>query len=247
MHTRLMDSREWHFRLAGDEFDINGVAELFGSEVKIIKDEHGQRQLVMELPFTNDESEAAQFAGEEVLAKLNAIANVVYGNHQNLTITGIGCRDPSGATMHLFLHVGMGGRSRFRAGIGTVQTNPSSAPSAIPKMTIGDQFLHAADKDEHLERALYLFGSLQPDWRGLYMVLEAAEDAHAGERGLVAKKWVPDGQIKDFKATANSYKALRLAARHGSTKEGIEVPRLTVSEARDMVRTILEKWTKTLL
>jgi len=46
-----MASCEWHFRLAGDQFDIDGVTELFGSEVKIIKDEHGQTELLMDLPF----------------------------------------------------------------------------------------------------------------------------------------------------------------------------------------------------
>ena len=30
---------EWHFRLDGDEFDLKGVVDLFGSRVKITKDE----------------------------------------------------------------------------------------------------------------------------------------------------------------------------------------------------------------
>jgi hypothetical protein len=30
-----MDSYEWHFRLIGDEFDIDGLTELFGNEAKL--------------------------------------------------------------------------------------------------------------------------------------------------------------------------------------------------------------------
>jgi hypothetical protein len=74
------------------------------------------------------------------------------------------------------------------------------------------------------------------------MVLEAAEDGNGGEHGLIAKNWVPGGQIKAFKGTANSYRALRLEARHGSTQKGYEQAQLTLKEAAQMVRMILDKW-----
>jgi hypothetical protein len=236
---------EWHFTLEGDHVDIRGVTDLFASEVNFITDEFGKVHLVMELPFSTAESSAAQDAAEELLAKLNAIAQIMYGNHENLRIVGIGCKDPSGAPMHLFIHMSAGIRSHARVGGGlTVKNSSGSAEFSAPPVRIGDQFLTTADANEHLERALYLFGSLPLDWRGLYMVLEAAEDSHGGEAGLIAKEWVPDGQIKGFKATSCSYKALRLEARHGSIKSGIEQPKLTLAEARDMIRTILEKWMK---
>ena len=236
---------EWHFRLDGDEFDIQTLTELFGSEAKMITDEQNRVQLIMELPFTTVESQAAHDAAEELLAKLNAIAQVMYGNHENLRIVGVGCKDPSGAPMHQFIHVGSSIRSRARVGGNLSVANTSDGMDfSSPPPRLGDQFLSAADTNEHLERAIYLFGSLPLDWRGLYMVLEAAEDAHGGEAGLIAKRWVADGQIKDFKNTANSYKAIRLAARHGSLKTGTETAKLTLTKARDMLRTILEKWLK---
>ena len=74
------------------------------------------------------------------------------------------------------------------------------------------------------------------------MVLEAAEDAHGGESGLIAKNWVPQGQIKSFKATANSYKAIRRAARHGSIRKGIVSTTITLTDAYQMVRTVLRNW-----
>ena len=59
------------------------------------------------------------------------------------------------------------------------------------------------------------------------MILEAIEDDNGGERGLVAKPW--GGQrVKDFKATADSYKALGADARHGSTKNGVELSKVTL-------------------
>lgn len=234
-------SRRWHFRLAGDAFDINAVAGAFSEEAKFIKDDHDQTFMVLELPFGRDESGAAQGAAEELLAKLNGVAQILYGNHENITISGVGLKDTADGPLHLFIHVCSAIRGRSRV-FGNLTVANSSAPVAAPPRNIGDRWLAAADKNEHLERALYLFGSLPLDWRGLYMVLEAAEDAHGGARKLIAKSFVPDGQIKRFKETANSYKALRLAARHGSIKQGVDQPKMTYLEAREMVRTVLEKW-----
>jgi hypothetical protein len=63
---------------------------------------------------------------------------------------------------------------------------------------------------------------------------------------LIEKQWVPDGKIKEFKATANSYKAIRLQARHGSVTQGVPDPKQTLDEAREMIRTILEPWAEEL-
>lgn len=73
-------------------------------------------------------------------------------------------------------------------------------------------------------------------------MLEAAEDGNRGEKGLIRKKWVPDGQIRNFKATANSYSALGSQARHGTLKNAIKQPKQALNNAREMIRTILEKW-----
>ena len=78
--------------------------------------------------------------------------------------------------------------------------------------------LELARNNEPLRRALVIYGSLLPHtWINLYKVLEAMEDGNGGERGLIAKNFVPAGDIKNFKPTANSPDAIGLeAARHGS-------------------------------
>ena len=78
------------------------------------------------------------------------------------------------------------------------------------------------------------------------MVLEAAEDSAGGEKALIAKKWVADGAIKDFKATANSFRALRQQARHGSISHGVPEASQTLDDACKMIRTILQEWGKEL-
>ena len=56
--------REWHFQLVGDQLDTDAIAELFRDKLRIEKDENGSTQLVMDLRFTNHESQLSVSAGE---------------------------------------------------------------------------------------------------------------------------------------------------------------------------------------
>lgn len=238
-----MGPQEWRFVLVGDKLDIHTIVELFTDGASIVEDEHGQSVLTLNMEFVREESQAAKDAAEAHVAKLNAVAQIAHGNHQNVHIGAFGHRDSSTGLLQYFLHMNAPVRSSARMGIGGMVSNADGPPSTLPKQ-LGDRLFDAAAKDEHLQRALYLYGSLPLDWRGLYMVWEAAKDHCGSEKKLTAKNWVPGGQIKHFRETANSYKALGSAARHGSTKDGIDKPKLTLAEAREMVRTILQKWCK---
>ncbi len=234
---------KWRFRIEGEGFDVSGVADLFANEVELVRNSTGRMDLILELDFSIDQPSPALDAAEELVAKLNGIAHMVHGNHRNLRVTGVSCDHPDKpATQFLIGREAIECRSRVGAGL-TV-TSGAGQCAEVPVELIGDRTLRSADMHPHLERALFLYGSLPQDWRGLYMVLEAAEDAHGGERGLIAKAWVPAGIIKDFKATANSYRAIRLHARHGSVRDGVDQPKLTLEEARNLIRTILSCWVK---
>ncbi len=106
----------------------------------------------------------------------------------------------------------------------------------------GEAAFALADTEETLKHALYLYGSVEHDWRGLYMVLDAIADHYGGVKKLLKQGLAPERKIKDFKATADSFKATKLAARHGSTSRGIASPKMTLSEARELIRKLLGAW-----
>jgi hypothetical protein len=230
---------QWFFHLEGDELDLQGVSQLFDQRINLTRKD-SRLYLVMELPFTSIEAQAALAAAEGLLAKVNATAQVMYGNHETLRIGAVSCLDQPGGLATQVVMVGSGIRSRARMSIKVAFTT-DSAPEPEP-LRVGDRFLHAADHNKHFDRALYLYGALPQDWRGLYMVLEAAQDGNEGETGLIAKKWVTSHAIKDFKATANSFRAIQSQARHGTITQGSIKARQTLGEARSMIRQILECW-----
>ncbi len=236
-----MGPQEWRFVLIGDKLDIRTIAELFRDGARIVEDEYGQPVLTLHLEFSREESLAARDAAEAHIARLNATAQIVHGNHKNVHLGAFGHLDSSTGLLQYFLHLHDTVRSRARFGIGGVVFNADEGPPDQSK-NIGDEILEAATANEHLGRALYLYGSAPLDWRGLYMVLDVVREAHGGLKEVMAKNWAPAKRIVDFNATANSYKAVGIAARHGFTKDFIDTPRMDLHEAREMVRTILQKW-----
>jgi hypothetical protein len=232
---------EWYFRLAGEGVDVEDLVGLFETEAKIVRDDAGVSSLIIDLPTGPCGFELVRETAFALVAKLNGIARTIHPNHANVSIAGIACKDSPDTPPTQFIW-GVGGiRSQSRMGIPTIVV---AGTATEPPIRFGDRWLTIAESNECLERAVYLFGALALDWRGLYMVLDAAKDFAGDWDALKAKAWVPPKQIDDFKATCNSYKAVGIAARHGSTKTGIDKPRMTLPEAEEMVRTILEKWIK---
>ena len=105
-------------------------------------------------------------------------------------------------------------------------------------------WIDTALSNQEIERALYLFGSLELNWKNLYMVLEVIEDSFGGETSLLNTNIVPPEDIKSFKRTASSYKAIGRDARHATLK--FELPRepMTLRKAQEVVGTLLQEWIK---
>jgi hypothetical protein len=88
--------------------------------------------------------------------------------------------------------------------------------------------------------------SLEEKLQAMEALWENDEFDEFGDRSNIAKQFVPPGQIKDFKATANSFPALGLEARHGTTTIGIPEPKMTLKEAEEMFGKLFQDWIKEL-
>lgn len=107
--------------------------------------------------------------------------------------------------------------------------------------------LRLAAKKEQFETALFIYGSVKHSWHGLYLVYDAIKLGNGGkEDDLKAKNFAPSSSIKDFTATANSYAAVGLDARHGPQSAQVQVPKMTLEEARTLIRTLLNAWAREL-
>ena len=227
--------------LQGEGIDLELLARSFPTgpvRVEKRKDYH--------LPILENDSqrEATDVLadGANALAQMTAIMLAEGPNFRPPRIRGIShmMSDGSvGTTLNASVHMVV----RTAAFVNVRLIGPDGKEIVQNKGPTEDQVtLQLAAKNEHLRRAQVLYGTLKHDWVNLYKVLEVMEDGNGGEAGLIAKHFVADGDIKNFKATANSFRALGLESRHGTTTSGVPAPKMTLKEAQEMFRKLFHGW-----
>ena len=98
--------------------------------------------------------------------------------------------------------------------------------------------------DTKVNKALRLFGSAR-DWVDLYRVFEVIESDVGGEKGLVSRGWITRKLASLFTSTANNPAAIGDAARHGHSNQPPPARPMTLTEARELIRRLLESWLQT--
>jgi hypothetical protein len=234
------------FRLTGERVDLEALTHLFRKGPALVK-KIGENYC-MELAEWKEagDDQDALAAADTALARMHAVALMTDARFRPSKIFGIVTKDPT--TGELRTGVPLKGHSEARviAHSELRLTPPDVSAKSSETPTMGESLLLKAESNDALERALHLYGSLKHAWRELYMVLEAIEDGNGGERRLVSSGLSTEPQIKNFKATANSYRALGLEARHGSTTSGVDQVRMTLKEAQAFIRELLNAWARKL-
>jgi hypothetical protein len=231
--------------LDGDDMDLRMLARSFSTgPVRVEKrDEHYLLILEDEGPREDAEVRAD---GDNALAQMTAIMLADGSNFRPPRIRGITKKNADGTLSH-YLNLTARAETRTAAFVTVRRIGPDGKEIVENKGPTEDQVaLELARNNEPLRRAQVIYGSLKHDWGNLYKVLEAMEDGNGGEAGLIAKHFVADRDIKNFKATANSFRALGLESRHGTTTSGIPEPKMTLQQAEEMFRRIFQGWIKDL-
>lgn len=221
---------DWQIELAGDEKDIELLERYLIDTPYHVSTVGSRRFLTLpEIPPSAD-SETVHAASSKLIDIINGAAKLHYGIFGGVSFVKVLRADEHGK----------------RVGFGYFTLPDLDDP------LIGDNsenqsilsWVELALSNQEVERALYLFGSLELNWKNLYLVLEVIEDSFGGEAPLLDTGLISLEDIKLFKRTANSYKAIGRDARHGALK--FEPPRksMTLKNAQKLMRTLLTVWIK---
>ena len=198
------------FRLSDGNFDNEELANLFPSgsvTVKKIKEHYYLQIPGWESPLEDDE---ALEAGKVALSRLNGIALLEIPNFHPASIYGITKKDPDTGNLETTLHISVRGESRTKGRIGYHLLKDGKVIPISKTPTFGETVLSIADTNDFLERALFLYGKVEHDWRGLYMVLDVIAESVGGSKALVKQDFALKSRtdIKNFTHHANCYRAL---------------------------------------
>ncbi len=182
-------------------------------------------------------------AAEAVLARMNGVMLLQNGLYQPVRVHGASYRGAVSGTLRTRASMQAAGEVRaFGAATANVVRADGTVERPAAGPTAGQLALGEMASSVALSDAFFIYGAVPHDWRGLSMVWDAI--AHGQGKPKAAEEAFSGHlrRIKDFTATANSYKAIGLAARHGPDKAGVEKPRMELAEAQELIRDLLNAW-----
>ena len=235
------------FRLC-DESDVEGLRRLFPTgavAIKKIEDAYYLQLPDRESPL--DENDALEVA-KVALSRLSGIALLEVGNFRPPTILGTSKRDPSTGKLTTALRITVKAEVRsygyvspkYKLPDGTFATNES------PR-TFGEIVTEVANENKYLSHALSVFGQESGTWRGLYKVLDAIREPYRKKlKNLYDQFPTFKDDIENFKHHADCYAALGADARHGFINWQPPKKKMSLVEARNLIRGLLNAWVKKL-
>jgi hypothetical protein len=230
----------------GEDVDLRLLSQSFPSKAprvekrKVTVDGEERYFLILESETTRkDEDVLAD--GKRVLAEMTAIMLGDGSGFKAPRVRGITKKMADGSLI-TFLNVSVKMELRTSMTVNVRLIGPNGEIIKNDGPTEKQVIYELGRNNEPLRRAWLIYGSLEHTWINLYNVLDAMREAHGDLRSLEAKNYVPTKDIEDFKATAESFPAIGLLARHGKTKGVIQVARMTLPEAQEMFRKLFEGW-----
>ncbi len=219
---------DWLITLEGSERDVEFLVQFLSqSPFSVVDGPTGKALTLPGLPRDAD-SEAVQVAANTLIEIVNGATRLYNDRFDSVR----------------FVKVSRLGDDGKWQGYGYLTVGPRSTHLTVYRE--GDDTLaHWVSTgllDEDVGRALGLFGSLEPTWKNLYLVFEVIVESIGGQNALEAKGWVPASDIRRYKQTANSYRAIGREARHAKLSFQPPPNPMSLNEAHELVRTILSVW-----
>jgi hypothetical protein len=218
----------WQIGIIGEISDIELLETLLkGSQYEVTKEGDEFLLTLPDVPLDAD-SEQVKAAADRLVDIINGAARLYYKRFGEIKYVKVS-------------RVNTEGR---RVGFGYLSLAPRDF--TLTAIRPGDktliEWVDLAFVSDELSRALYLYGSLEPSWKNLYMVLETVEDDFGGEEALIKASIIPKRELKLFKRTANSYRAIGRESRHGTRAFTPLRNHMTLKSAQELIRNLLLDW-----
>lgn len=236
----------WLVTLKGHTQDLENIATLFSPasspKYHVIKD--GDNYYLYHHDFDRiANASAIRSQAGNLVDTMNGLAKVRSRNFQIIQIDHVVEIQQHGKSKH---YLTLCGELRFESNLGRTHFRKDGTSEETHTIQFNLSEVHNSleimQNNTLVAQALKLYGSLEPSWRNLYLVLEVLEDGVGGERALTAKNWCQKRKLKLFKQTANSFSALGEEARHGSTSQSAPPKPMTLAEAQEFIRQLLDDW-----
>jgi len=186
-------------------------------------------------------------ASRELVDNLRGLLMVKLGSARSLETGAVLELQPDGSRMqHVYAQaqVAVGTARVYGAGVVTYADGTTPAPG--PPEPWGP-ILHLAENDARVGMAL-AFLALPPTWHRLYAALDAPrKDRRTGSKAGVMGRGADPSTLRLFTWTADNFRAVGTEARHANPDRKPPPAAMTLPDAAEFVRSVVDAWIEELL
>lgn len=235
--------RQWLVRLKGEEFDLKELPKLFDSAEAMVIIEDGDYYLKSTRFADLSAAEEVLRVAIEMVDMINDVAFLHFDNIKSADVDAVAEVHEDGSRCH---HVFLRGSATARSRVGVARlTVTDSSGNAVESYQPSAAIVIMGAARRHTAVADALHFHRKSDWGSLYKVFELIRDDVGGERRLIQRGCVSKRVLSRFRRTAQSRDAIGDEARHASKRYTAPRHPMTLSEARGVIKGILEHWLQT--
>lgn len=233
--TKAEMSMSWKAHLEGHDFELESLADLFADgDPRVSREQDGS--FVLETAGFDQcpDAVAVKEVAEHLLATMNGAAKAA---DPSFTPVAVASHFRNAEGLHAVVLAGTA-VARSRVYPAAITGGEQTAPE--PPRARDWHALSATDAN--VRDALRILGTGDLDWIGLYKVYEIIRHDVGGQAAITSAGWADASEISAFGASANRPDVSGDEARHARLPGS--PPKLTLSlhDARQLVRRIVEAW-----
>ncbi|MEU1027976.1 hypothetical protein [Streptomyces mirabilis] len=237
-------------KLEGHTFDLDALVELFcEGDPKVGQEEDGYYLSSSELDDLIGDGGQLLSTATRLLQRVTGVARILDSSFRPVSLPGTFIDDDGTGTGRRH-HVVQAStvEVRFKAyavgvmvGDGEASTSQPQTPLPVPE---GLPYMRLALSHPDVAETLEILGkpSVSLTWIDLYKLYEIVRDNLGNEQALKANKWVPDGELSAFKASANRPDVSGSGARHARMGGGPPKQTMNLAEAEAFIRMLVMAW-----
>lgn len=228
----------WLIPLEGNPSDLAVLIAAFESQEVTVERREAGAALSMPAAVVGEDHSSIRHFAEERIAVVNGVGKLIDSGYRSVRLSdqlfGV---DGSGKILHTVWAV-KGVEARARLGTPIITIDGVRHPD--PRTVTSSILLNGASNSRLAWDALVIAGRDSPTWPELYLAYELVK---TGTEGRVAEVCgASKRELTLFSRTANSYAVLGREGRHGTTSDvPPEVP-MSLSDATQLVRGLVESW-----
>jgi hypothetical protein len=230
----------WRVEVLGEVADLEFLAAILSApELRVVRDD-GRFFLEASVFDELDSTVEISTEARAMVPLLNGAARLQRRNHHDVEAGGAIQELPQDGSVqhqHRVLQA-VSAELRMMPGIHAVMGGDGPPPAPEPGSLPADLMLQAATADETARAALRLWGEGPRIWPRLSNIIELI----GGRANIVAMGWASRNELSRFQRTAEHPKTAGDDARHARASWDPPPNPMTLPEAEDLVRCVLNEW-----